>query len=79
MNTSELTLFYDGNCPFCSAEIARLRKWNSAGKVAFVDIAEPISFALKTVTSSPGLSVSKICTKPLPYVPTVGIQNYSTL
>ncbi len=41
MNTSELTLFYDGNCPFCSAEIARLRKWNSAGKLAFVDIAEP--------------------------------------
>ncbi len=41
MNTSELTLFYDGNCPFCLAEMARLRNWNSVGKLTFVDIAEP--------------------------------------
>jgi predicted DCC family thiol-disulfide oxidoreductase YuxK len=40
MNTRELTLFYDGNCPFCAAEMARLQHWNSAGKLAFVDIAE---------------------------------------
>lgn len=41
MSTAELTLFYDGNCPFCSAEMARLRNWNRAGRLAFVDIAEP--------------------------------------
>lgn len=41
MNVPELTLFFDGNCPFCAAEMARLRRWNRAGKLAFVDIAEP--------------------------------------
>ncbi|MGZ5885214.1 MAG: thiol-disulfide oxidoreductase DCC family protein [Burkholderiaceae bacterium] len=40
MNTAELTLFYDGTCPFCAAERARLRHWNTAGKLAFVDIAD---------------------------------------
>jgi predicted DCC family thiol-disulfide oxidoreductase YuxK len=37
----ELTVYYDGNCPFCAAEMNRLRSWNSAGKLVFVDIAEP--------------------------------------
>ncbi len=40
MNTPELSLYYDGNCPFCLAEMTRLRNWNHAGKLAFVDISE---------------------------------------
>ncbi|MFZ6749897.1 thiol-disulfide oxidoreductase DCC family protein [Undibacterium sp. Ren11W] len=36
----QLTLFYDGNCPFCDAEMRRLRGWNRAGRLHFVDIAE---------------------------------------
>lgn len=35
----ELTLYFDGHCPFCSAEMARLRRWNQAGRLAFVDIS----------------------------------------
>lgn len=27
---SLLTLYYDGACPFCAAEIARLRHWDEA-------------------------------------------------
>jgi predicted DCC family thiol-disulfide oxidoreductase YuxK len=36
-----LTLYYDGNCPFCAAEMARLRRWDSAGYLEFIDIAAP--------------------------------------
>lgn len=36
-----LTLHYDGKCPFCTAEMARLRRWNQAGRLAFVDITAP--------------------------------------
>ncbi len=36
-----LTLFFDGTCPFCHAEMQRLARWNHAGHLAFVDIAEP--------------------------------------
>jgi predicted DCC family thiol-disulfide oxidoreductase YuxK len=35
----ELTLYFDGHCPFCTAEMGRLRKWNKAGRLAFVDIS----------------------------------------
>lgn len=40
MNTPELTLFFDGKCPFCAAEVTQLRKWNTAGKLGFIDISE---------------------------------------
>lgn len=36
-----LTLFYDGRCPLCMKEIQHLRRWNSAGRVVFVDINSP--------------------------------------
>jgi predicted DCC family thiol-disulfide oxidoreductase YuxK len=36
-----LTLYYDGNCPFCRTEMARLRSWDRGGRLAFVDIALP--------------------------------------
>jgi predicted DCC family thiol-disulfide oxidoreductase YuxK len=39
--STELTVYFDGNCPFCAAEMARLRNWNHAGRLGFVDIAEP--------------------------------------
>ena len=39
MNTSEkLTLFYDGACPLCQAEILFLSRRNQAGLLDFVDI-----------------------------------------
>ena len=41
MTTPELTLFYDGNCPFCLTEMRRLRQWNHAGKLEFIDINTP--------------------------------------
>ncbi|MDB5776856.1 MAG: hypothetical protein JWP38_2989 [Herbaspirillum sp.] len=41
MNTANLTLYFDGQCPFCLAEMTRLRSWNKVGRLAFVDIAEP--------------------------------------
>lgn len=34
-----LTLYFDGRCAFCTAEMTRLAGWNAAGKLAFVDIA----------------------------------------
>lgn len=39
--TPSLTLYYDGHCPFCAAEMTRLKHWNTAGHLHFVDIAEP--------------------------------------
>ncbi len=38
---SALTLYYDGTCPFCAAEMARLRAWDRGGRLAFTDIALP--------------------------------------
>lgn len=47
---AELTLYYDGRCPFCATEMARLQSWNRAGRLAFVDIAadgfDPLSLGL---------------------------------
>jgi predicted DCC family thiol-disulfide oxidoreductase YuxK len=40
MSTPKLTLYFDGNCPFCAAEMTQLRSWNRTGHLAFVDIAE---------------------------------------
>jgi predicted DCC family thiol-disulfide oxidoreductase YuxK len=39
--TSALTLYYDGLCPFCVAEVRRLERWNGGRSVAFIDIAQP--------------------------------------
>jgi predicted DCC family thiol-disulfide oxidoreductase YuxK len=35
----QLTLFFDGNCPFCHNEMKRLASWDAGGRLAFVDIA----------------------------------------
>lgn len=39
--TAELTLYYDGNCQFCLAEMHRLMRWNIASRLDFVDISTP--------------------------------------
>ena len=39
MSTPELTLYYDGSCPFCAAEMRHLRGWDSDARLGFVDIA----------------------------------------
>lgn len=36
-----LTLFVDGACPLCTAQAARLRSWDRAGRLAFTDISLP--------------------------------------
>jgi predicted DCC family thiol-disulfide oxidoreductase YuxK len=35
MSGVELTLYYDGKCPFCTTEMARLAGWDRAGRLAF--------------------------------------------
>jgi predicted DCC family thiol-disulfide oxidoreductase YuxK len=41
MNTPELTLYFDGACPFCRTEMVRVSGWDTDGRLAFVDIAAP--------------------------------------
>lgn len=36
-----LLLFFDGQCPFCAAEMQRLRGWDRHQRLAFSDIAAP--------------------------------------
>jgi predicted DCC family thiol-disulfide oxidoreductase YuxK len=38
--STALTLYYDGNCPFCSAEMRRLKSWNKDQQLGFVDITD---------------------------------------
>jgi len=38
---ASLTLYFDGRCAFCATEMARLRRWDAAGRLVFVDIARP--------------------------------------
>ena len=38
--TPELTLYYDGQCPLCVAEVAFLESRNAQGQLAFVDITQ---------------------------------------
>ncbi len=40
MSGPQLTLYYDGQCAFCTREVARLAGWDRAGQLAFVDIAQ---------------------------------------
>ncbi len=39
--STELTLYYDGNCPFCATEMRRLAGWDRANRLDYVDIAQP--------------------------------------
>jgi len=38
--TPELTLYYDGQCPLCVAEVDFLQSRNAQGHLAFVDITQ---------------------------------------
>lgn len=38
---AELTLYFDNACPFCRQEMTRLRRWDRASRLAFVDISAP--------------------------------------
>ena len=38
--TPELTLYYDGQCPLCVAEIDFLQSRNAHGQLAFVDVTQ---------------------------------------
>lgn len=37
---TELTLYYDGKCPFCSAEMRRLAGWDRVNRLDFVDMSQ---------------------------------------
>jgi predicted DCC family thiol-disulfide oxidoreductase YuxK len=39
--TPALTVFHDGACPLCAAEIRLLRRLDRGGRLAFVDVAPP--------------------------------------
>ncbi len=39
-HTAELTLYYDGKCPLCVAEIEFLQSRNQQGQLGFVDVTE---------------------------------------
>jgi predicted DCC family thiol-disulfide oxidoreductase YuxK len=41
MQATAMTLYIDGQCPLCVAEMTRLRAWDQHGQLAFVDIAGP--------------------------------------
>lgn len=36
-----MTVYYDGSCPLCTAEIGHYRKLDTAGAVAFADVSLP--------------------------------------
>ena len=38
MNTETLTVFYDGRCPLCSAEMKQLSEFDTEGKLLLEDI-----------------------------------------
>lgn len=39
--STALTLYYDGQCAFCTREMMRLAGWDKHARLAFVDIARP--------------------------------------
>ena len=41
MNTFVLTIFYDGRCPLCAAEMKQLRQYDDDGKLCLEDINQP--------------------------------------
>jgi predicted DCC family thiol-disulfide oxidoreductase YuxK len=36
-----MTVYYDGSCPLCTAEIGHYRKLDKGGAVAFADVSSP--------------------------------------
>lgn len=46
MTKAKLTVYHDGACPLCAAEIALYRRARGARDVTFVDVADPGSGSL---------------------------------
>jgi len=44
MKKSRLTVWHDGTCPLCAREIAMMRRLDRAGRILFVDAADPAAF-----------------------------------
>lgn len=42
MSETPFKLLYDGQCPFCRAEVRWLQKWSRKGRLLFEDIAAPM-------------------------------------
>lgn len=55
MSTAELTIYFDGACAFCTAEVRALRGRDRRGALAFVDIAAPGFDAFPRGTDMPAL------------------------
>jgi predicted DCC family thiol-disulfide oxidoreductase YuxK len=56
MVTPQLTIYFDGDCPFCAAEAHTLRRRDRRGALAFVDIAAPGFDACPPGTDLPALN-----------------------
>lgn len=41
MTTDKLTIYHDGSCPLCRAEIAHYRRQDVNARLAFVDVSSP--------------------------------------
>ena len=41
MSAHPLTVWFDGACPLCTREIALMRRLDRAGRIDFVDVAQP--------------------------------------
>ena len=64
MTAQQLTVYYDGDCPICSREIAHYRQRDTQGRLRLVDIAAP-SFDAAAVGLDPA-TVRKVMHVRLP-------------
>lgn len=55
MDSPELTIYFDGACAFCVAEVRTLRGRDRRGALAFIDIAVPGFAAFPPGTDMPAL------------------------
>ena len=39
--TIQLTVFYDHSCPFCRAEMMRIARWDTRGRLRLIDFSAP--------------------------------------
>jgi predicted DCC family thiol-disulfide oxidoreductase YuxK len=42
---AEVTALYDGHCQLCRGSVDRVRRWDRAGKIEFVDLHDPSAAA----------------------------------
>ena len=51
-------VLYDGNCPFCRRQVARLDRWDTGGRLAFLSLHDP-----RVPDLYPGLSHEQLMTQ----------------